>query len=1023
MKRLVFFGFFLACLSLESTAQQAVRGKVTDPEGRGLPGVSVTVKNSRVGSASDSAGNFSVNTTKNNDVLVFSLVGYAPKELRARPGNSVDVTLIRNASDLDEVVVVGYGTVKKSDLTGSVVSISAEQLKATPVTTFDQALQGRAAGVQVVQATGAPGGGTNIRIRGTTSINASSEPLYVIDGLLVNSNTGEMSIGGRGPAISPLATINPSDIESIEILKDASATAIYGSRAANGVVLITTKKGKAGTSIVNLETYYGSQETTKKMDLLNATEYAELVNEAEQNAGRPAVYPDPQSFGKGTDWQSELFRKAPIASAQVSVSGGTAKTRYSVGGGYFGQQGIVLGSDLNRYSFKVNLETDVSDRLTVGTNMAYNRIKTNGVLTGPGPVVQGVVYNALLINPILPVYDPTRAGGYTFEHDRRDAVANPIAEAKEFEAVTTTSRVFGTVYAQYKIIEGLSFRTTFGIDGLSTKSNTFGPNFLKRAEASLGEASISTLEAMTWLNTNTLNYNKQIGANHSINALAGFEVQQFRNESTSMYAFGFPESRTGWHNIGAGEGAQPLGNGETEWGIVSYFGRVNYSFMNKYLFTLTGRVDGSSKFAQGNKYGFFPSAAFAWRVSDERFMRDIDFISDLKLRASYGRTGNQSIAPYQSLATISGGGIEGVFSFGNTVTPIRGRQPNQFPNTLLKWETTDQANLGIDVAILKGRLSLTAEVYQKNTKDLLLSTPLAYTTGFGSSLTNIGNIKNNGVDLALTSVNLDGALNWTTSANVSFNRNEVTELVSEDDVVLIAGNILRVGQPVGSFYGYVFNGIFQNADDVANSPKLTGTNPAPGDQKYQDIGGPDGKPDGIINEFDRTIIGNAQPDFTWGLNNSLTFKNFTLSFFFQGSQGNQLINQNLGDLANLNGKQNILREVGLNRWTPQNPSNEYARAYSDANDNVFSSRFIEDASYLRLKNLTLGYNLPASALRKLRVSNIRLYLSGSNLWTVTDYRGYDPEGNAYGGTTDIVGVDFGGYPQARVYTVGLNVGF
>ncbi|TKK66024.1 TonB-dependent receptor [Ilyomonas limi] len=1023
MKQMLLLGLLIASIWPAIKAQQTVTGKVTDIEGKSLPGVSIMIKNTTVGSTSDNAGNFRINVTSNSDTLVFSLVGFAIKEVAVNGQSRFDVTLVENASKLNEVVVVGYGTVKKSDLTGSVVSISSEQLKAVPVTTFDQALQGRAAGVQVVQATGAPGGGTNIRIRGTTSVNASSEPLYVIDGLLINSNTSEMSIGGRGPAVSPLATINPSDIESIEILKDASATAIYGSRAANGVVLITTRKGKAGKASLNLESYYGVQEATKKLNLLNAAQYAELVNEAEQNAGRTPVYPNPQSLGKGTDWQEALFQQAPIANVQLSVTGGNEKTRYAVGGGYFSQKGIVVGSDLNRYSFRTNLETEVSKKLTVGTNISYNRMQTNGVLTGPAPVVQGVVYNALLFNPILPVYDSSRAGGYTFAHDRRDAVANPIAEAREYEAVTTTSRLLGTVFAQYEIIEGLSLRSSFGIDALSTKSNTFGPNFLKRTENSMGEASIATLEALTWLNTNTLTYNKQINANNSINALAGLEFQKFRNETTSMYAFGFPESTTGWHNISAGENPQPLSNGETEWSIASYFGRLNYSLMNKYLFTLTGRVDGSSKFAEGNKYGFFPSGAFAWRMSEEPFMKNVSFISDLKLRASYGRTGNQSIPPYQSLALISGSGIEGVFSNGNIITAVRGRQPIQYPNKLLKWETTDQANVGIDMAVFRGRLSLTAEVYHKNTKDLLLSTPLPYTTGFGSSLTNVGNITNKGVDLSLSSVNFDGVLNWTTSVNFSVNRNKVTELVSDEDVHLIAGNVLRVGQPVGSFYGYVFDGIFQNADDIAKSPILTGTNPAPGDLKYKDISGPGGAPDGIVNEFDRTIIGSAQPDFTWGLNNTLSFKNLTLSFFFQGSQGNELINQNLADLANLNGKQNVLADVALNRWTPQHPGNKYPRAYTDANDNVFSSRFIEDASYLRLKNVTLGYNLPSSALKRMGLSNVRLYVSGTNLWTVTGYSGFDPEGNAYGGTTDIVGVDYGGYPLAKTYTVGLNIGF
>ena len=1004
-------------------AQQLVKGTVNDAAGRPLPGVNILVKNTVTGTTTTEEGTYSLNVPTDKSILVYSFIGYVTQEVSVNGRTTIDISLTEDLQNLEQVVVVGYGTVKKSDLTGSVVSVSSTDLKAVPVTTFDQALQGRAAGVQVVQSSGAPGGGTNIRIRGTSSVNASSEPLYVIDGMLINSNSGETSIGGRGPATNPLATINPSDIESIEILKDASATAIYGSRAANGVILITTKRGKSGKGSVTFESYYGVQTVTRKLDLLNATQFAELANEANSNAKLAPAYANPQSLGQGTDWQEELFRQAGIANYQLSLTGGTDKTQYALGGGYFTQDGIVVGSGLNRYSFRTNLTTEVNKRLKVGVNMSYNRTITDGVLTGPGAVVQGVVYNALLFNPILPVYDPTRPGGYTFQHDRRDAIANPIAEAKEYISTTTTSRILGNVFAEYQLLDGLSLRSSFGIDGLSTKSNSFGPNFLKRTENSKGEASVSTLEALTWLNTNTLNYSKQINPSNSFNVLLGYEIQKFRNESVNSYAFGFPESRTGWHDIGSAENPQTTSNGETEWSIRSYFGRINYSLMNRYLFTVTGRMDGSSKFSQGNKYGFFPSAAFAWRVIEEDFMKASNLFSDLKFRASYGLTGNQSIPPYQSLALIAARG-QGVFSTATGSEAFRGREPLSYPNWDLKWETTAQLNLGVDLSILKGRIGLTAEVYHKNTRDLLLSTPIPYTSGFDNTLLNIGNVQNKGIDLALNSVNLDGKIRWTTSANISFNRNKITNLARKGDVNLgVGGNILREGEPIGTFFGYVFDGIYQTDEEAKNSPVIAGQKPAAGDRKYKDISGPNGTPDGIVNDFDRTIIGSAQPDFVWGLNNTVTYQGISLSLFFQGSQGNQMVNQNLGDLANVNGKQNVLAEAGLNRWTPQNPSNEYARALTTANDNVFSSRFIEDATYLRLKNVTLSYNFPAALLGKIKMSSARIYVGGTNLWTLTNYRGYDPEGNAYGGTTNIVGVDFGGYPQARTYTVGLNFGF
>lgn len=1003
--------------------EKSITGKVTSMEGEELPGVNVIIKGSTTGTVTDINGNYKLAVPDEGAVLVFSYVGYSSEEVVVSNQSIIDVAMSPTIESLSEVVVVGYGTVKKSDLTGSVASIKAEELEAVPVTSFDQALQGRAAGVQVVQTTGAPGGGTNIRIRGTSSVNASSEPLYVIDGMLVNSNVGEMSVGGRGPAISPLASINPSDIASIEVLKDASATAIYGSRGANGVVLITTKRGKAGEGTMSFEAYYGLQEVANKLDLLNAEQFAHLVNEASINAGFDPVYVNPSSLGEGTDWQEELLRIAPKANYQLSFTGGTEKTRYALSGGYFTQDGIVIGSDFDRYSFRTNLDTDINDRLTVGTHLSYNRLSSNGVLTGPGQIVPGVITSALQFNPIATVYDPREELGYTYEHFLKTGIGNPIAEAREYIAETTTSRILGNVFAEYDILNGLTFKTSFGIDGLTSKSNTFGPNFLKRTQGSLGEASISTLQALSWQNTNTLTFNKDINENNHINALVGFEMQQFRNESLNALAFDFPDPRTGWHNIGAAENPQEPRNGELEWSLISYLGRINYSLYDRYLFTLSGRVDGSSKFAEGNKYGFFPSGAFAWRVSDEAFMEDIDFIYNLKFRASYGLTGNQSIGPYGSLALIAPFG-EGVFNSAIGSTVFFGREPLSYPNQDLKWESTRQANIGMDLSILKGRIAFTADIYQKKTTDLLLQTPIPLTTGFQRTLLNIGNVENKGIDIALNSTNIDGEISWNTSLNFSVNRNEITNLARDEDINLgFGGNILREGEPIGTFYGYVFDGIFQTDEEADASPALAGQSPSAGDRRYQDISGPGGIPDGVITPEDRTIIGSAQPDFTWGISNDIAFKNFSLNFFFQGSQGNEMANMNLLNLENVNGQQNVLEEAWLNRWTPENPSNRYARALATSNDNLFSSRLVEDASYVRLKSVTLSYDFPSSILGRIGVENFRIYASAANLLTWTDYSGYDPEGNAYGATTNIVGVDDGNYPQTKTYLLGIKLGF
>lgn len=1024
---------FLFCLSVNAEAlavtswqQQEIpiSGTVKSTEGEPLLGVNVILKGTDVGTMTDFDGNFEISVPDSNAVLVFSYMGFNTKEIIVGSETNLEIELEPNLSALSEVVVIGYGSQRKSDLTGSVSSVSAEELQQVPATSFEQALQGRAAGVQVTQASGVPGGETNIRIRGTSSVNASSEPLYVIDGMLVNSNGNETSVGGRGPRVGPLATINPNDIESIEILKDASATAIYGSRGANGVVLITTKKGKEGKGTISFNAYYGVQEVSKKLDLLNAEQYAELVNDAAMNAGQNPVYVNPSSLGEGTDWQEELFRLAPIADYQLSFSGGDEKTSYNLSGGYFTQDGIVIGSDFERYSFRANLERDITDKLSVGNNLSYARINSNGVLTGAGQLNPGVISNALQFNPILPVYNPNDPGGYTFDHDRKEGIANPVAEAKEYESVTTTSRLLGNIFADYEIISGLKFRTSFGIDALTTKSNTFGPNFLKQAENSKGEASVSSLNALTWLNENTLTYNKSFNDRDNLTALLGFTLQEFQNESLSAVAFGFPDGRTGYHNLAAAENPQNPVNNELGWSLVSYLGRVNYSLADKYLFTVSGRVDGSSKFAEGNKYGFFPSGAFAWKVINEPFMADSEFFYNLKLRLSYGVLGNQSIGPYNSLSLIAPFG-EGVFNAGSgEPTIFYGQEPTSYPNRDLKWETTRQANLGLDISVLEGRLSLTADFYDKKTSDLLLGTPIPFTTGFQTTLLNIGNVKNRGFGLELRGDILRGEFGWNASGNLSVNRNEITNLSRDEDInLLVGGSILREGMPIGTFEGYIFDGIFQTDEEAANSAALRGQTAQAGDRRYRDLSGPDGTPDGFIDEFDRTVIGTAEPDFTWGFSNEFTFRNFSLNMFFQGSQGNEMVNLNLINLENLNGQQNVLAEAGLNRWTSDNPSNRYPQARAnDSFNSAFSSRFVEDASYVRLKNLTFGYTVPESFMARIGVDRLRVYASATNLFTITDYSGYDPEGNAFGGTTNIVGIDSGNYPQTKTYTFGINLG-
>lgn len=1030
---IILFSSAAAHAQADASARK-ITGRITSSSGTPLSGVSVTVKGSTQGIATNGSGTFSLTVPPGKDTLVISSIGYLTQEIAIGNRSVVDTRMEADDSELSQVVVIGYGTVKKSDLTGSVVSVKADELKATPVTSFDQALQGRAAGVQVTQTSGKPGAETAIRIRGTSSINAANEPLYVIDGMLVNSDGGDLTGDNvtRGPRLGALSSINPGDIESIEILKDASATAIYGSRGANGVVLITTKRGRSGAGTVNLEVYQGLQEVANKLDLLTASEFGAFVNEGRLNAGKVPVYVNPKNLGKGTDWQNELFRTAPMSSYQLSASGGDAKTKYAVSGSYFDQDGIIINSDFKRYSFRANLDRTVNDKLTVGSNLSYSRISSKGVLTNGEDIVPGVITGALLFNPALPVYDSTREGGYTYENIYHDipgrTLGNPVAEAREYISNTIISRILGNVYAKYAISKTLEFKTSFGIDGFSSDEASFGPKFLKRTEASKGEASIRKTDGLTWLNENTLTYTNTFNGKHKINALIGYTLQEFNNDKLLVYGFGFPDSRTGYHNMAMATSPQKPANSESSWSMLSYLGRLNYTFNDKYLFTVTGRIDGSSKFGAGNKYGFFPSGAFAWRVSDEDFMRDISSINDMKFRVSYGTIGNQAIIPYQSLALVGPYG-EGSFNSSAGSEVYTGQEPLSYSNPNLKWESTRQLDIGLDLSLFSNRVSVTADYYNKKTADLLLGTPIPTTSGFGITVLNIGNIVNKGFDLGINTINTRGVVNWSSSINFSLNRNKITNLNSENDIPLPGGIILREGIPVGSFYGYIFEGIFQTDAEAASSPVLIGqeqgsSSPASwakaGDRKYRDI-----SDDGKIDANDRTILGSAQPDFTWGFNNVVSYKNFNLSFFFQGSQGNKLANFNNLDLLNFTGENNVLAEGGLNRWTPENPGNKYPRALSagSLDAGTFSSAIVEDASYIRLKNITLSYNIGSTLLSRLKIQNLRVYASATNLWTLTDYSGYDPEANTYGQSTTLIGVDKGGYPQSKVYLLGLNIGF
>ena len=1013
-------------------------GLITDKEnGESLIGVNITLKGSDIGVVSNEKGNYEIKA-KVGDIIVFSYVGYQTTEVTVGNNLVIDLGMTSEAALLDDIVIVAYGQVKKSDLTGSVSSISGEALSRSAPISVDQALQGRAAGVQVTQVSGRPGGETSIRIRGTSSINAGNEPLFVIDGMLITNDNNQLNGGAvAGSPLNGLASINPADIESIEILKDASATAMYGARGSNGVVIISTKRGKAGTSRISFDSYQGVQTVTKKLPVLTGQEFAQYMNAFNADAKLPVDvrYFIPDRIGQGTDWQEAIFRQARMQSYQLNLSGGNNKTRFAVSGGYVSQDGIIINSDFKNYTFRINVDHEVNSWIKTGASLSSSNIQSKGVLTGAqssgtGVLLPGSVTTALLFPSSLPVLDSTRAGGYTYQDDRGRNLANPVADALETDNISTNVRTIGNFNTTFTVAKGLSFKVNLGADIFSVSENRYVPNYLKRGESTNGAAVLARINGRSWLAEYTMNYDKVIG-NNQFNFLLGNTYQGFFSERIFLFTFDFQDNRTGYHAISAGLNPQPPGNGESSWGMISYLSRFNWTHKDKVLFTLTGRVDGSSKFGVNNKYGFFPSAALAYKLHKEDFISDLNIFSTFKVRLSYGIIGNQEIASFSSLATIGNLG-EGVF---DGTEFYKGKEPLRYPNPDLKWERTHQADLGIDMEFNEGKVSLVFDVYQKRTRDLLLYAPLPTTSGFGYYLTNIGGLKNTGVELALTTTNLDTKLFWSTTFNISHNRNIITALASEREIpiggilnVPTGWSILKKGEAIGTFYGYKSAGLFQSAEELKSAAKIKGQTPALGDRRYVDINGRDSKgvltlgPDGFIDEADRIPIGRATPDLTFGIINNFRYKGFDFSFFLQGMWGNDLINANLLEIGSLNGEANVLRDYWENRWTPQNTNTIYPKV-NPSERNILSDAQVESGSFLRIKNISLGYTLPKSWLTKARVSQLRLYVTANNIYNFTKYTGYDPELFAFGQSSLLQGVDYGGYPMSRTLFAGIQITF
>jgi TonB-linked SusC/RagA family outer membrane protein len=1026
------FGLILLMLFtvLNTVAQSAnVSGTVKDKTGESIPGATVLVKGTQTGTITDLDGNFSIQAAP-GDILVVSFIGYSSKEITVLSGQTAyGISLEDSMSDLSEVVVVGYGVQKKSDLSGSVSSVKGEDMQKTPANTLIQSMQGRAAGVDIRAASNAPGGGMKIRIRGTNSINASSDPLYVIDGFPIdNINITPGGAGNNALAADPLSSISPSEIESIEILKDASATAIYGARGANGVVLITTKRGKLGSVKVDFDYSLNVANVRKKLDLANAEELAILTNEWAINNNQPLIYnginkPFPKDLGEGTDWQDQIFRTALTHTYNLSLSGGTENTKYLVSGNYMDQDGIIIESNFKRGGLKFNLDQKINERIKVGINLNGNKSINDAVPSdGTGFQNDSPLWNALTTTPVISVYD--EEGNYLHNHDETVKILeNPVSIAKTRTDITETTRVLSNAFVIFNIIEGLDFKTNFGADLINSKRDVYIPNTAEtQALPNLGVASIGAIQSNNWLQEYTLSYNGEFGAKHRLSALLGYTIQTRETESVLSITEGFFTNILKYNNLGIGANPRPSESNAVNTALLSYIGRLNYIFNDKYIFTGTVRRDGSSKFGSENKWGVFPSAAFAWRLGDEEIIKQLNIIDDLKIRSSYGLTGNENISPYSSLALY------------NTTRPIIngapviGLVPNRIPNPDLKWEKTAQFNVGLDASLAEGRVNFSADYYIKKTDDLLLNVTIPNQSGYGTSVQNIGSVENKGFEFQIGVKNTFGKLNWNSSFNISFNRNKLLSLAEGTDRLLFgigrgesaAQSIAEPGQPLGLFYGYRFLGIWQTAEEIIAAGNKVGGINRPGLPKYADLNGNGFRQ----NDEDREIIGDPNPDFIYGFSNDFSYKNLTLSVFIHGVYGNQIADLNRIGLLTQPQKHNVSKVYFDERWTGPGTSNTIEAPITNAGEwKNFSDRDILDGSFLRVKTINLSYNLPASLIGMNRFRNAQVYVAGDNLFTFTNYTGFDPEVDLYASSNVQMGVDNGAYPMSKSVRIGVKLGF
>jgi TonB-linked SusC/RagA family outer membrane protein len=1011
----------------------ALQGTVTDGmNGEPIPGVNVLVQGTTNGTITDVNGRYHL-SVKKKDVVEFSFIGMVTQSFRVGEKTTIDVVMESDFVQLNEVVKVGYGTVKRSDLTGAVASVTSDDLQQVKAPSFAEALQGRIAGVQITSQSGEPGSGVDVTIRGANSINAGTQPLYVIDGIQVEMSAAEVANTSAGASTSgnPLSSINPADIASIDVLKDASATAIYGSRGANGVVIITTKGGEKGKGRFNVDVYTAFSQASKKLEVLNAVDYAayrhardpfdERFGEDTTGDGildTPADYTD----SLGVNWQDELLRTAITQSYNVSYSGGNKNTSYSAGVGVHLQEGIITHNNWDRYSSRFKIDHKVNKNFEVGSSLNFSHSMNNGVVTGGGVGD----WNGSIQKMIL--FRPFRTDG-EYVDDETSGITEPDILLRDAQKEGGFTNALGNFFAQYTIIKGLNLKATIGGRLTDSKIKEFFPSHVGIGKTTNAYAHTANIKSLSWFSENLLTYNFKVQDAHQFVVQAGFEMEEYTNERFSIQNQNFEIETNGYDDLSKALAVSGYNSNKYGRSRISYFTRLNYNLKERYLLTASWRADGTSRVGKDNKFDYFPSTALAWRMTEEPFMKSQSVIDMLKWRVGYGVTGNDRVPSYASLAQF------GNAYYSSAGLALSGLSPLTADNPELKWERTIQYNLGADMGFFRNNLILNVDYYFKQTTDMLLWAELPAQSGFTGQWQNIGQVDNRGLEVALNARIINKSdFSWEANLNFNRNRNKVISLGESEFLPVqypggwftTPGRVI-VGESIGTSYGFDFVGIYQESDFdgegnlIEGVPAVAGVTVQPGDMKYRDISGPEGKPDGVItDEYDRMIIGNNAPDHFGGLNNSFRYKNLDLSVFLQWSYGSDIfyagkMRLHGGHSPNLNVEYDYWNDV----WTTDNPTNQTPRLEADIKRT--SSYYVEDGSYLRLQTVTLGYNLPSATIKKLGMQNCRLYCTGQNLFTWTNYSGFDPE--ISGSNALLNGFDRISYPRATSVIVGLNVTF